>query len=499
MTTDTVRVAANQESLQVNPGEQVETVITIQNLGVAVGVFSIEVEGLDPSWYWLSSSSISLFPGDSTTAGLTVSPPKFSGSLAQTYPFTVKVTSQRDESEQASVSLSLEVLPFYELLVDMTPQRVTGRRGIHTLTITNTGNTSLSFDIEGRDPESLCHFSFNPETPTVPPGEILSVEVTVDGKRPLRGMPKVYQYNLTVAPREGALEPTVVLGELEVPPRLPAWVPRLAIFGVLAVGVGIAVWWFFFYEAQVPVEALKVSPVRVSLTEGETIQLVAVARDAEGNELVGHEVSWESKDASVILVSASGGLVRAIAPGSALIEATLLNQSLEPSSATITVLPTVVSVDCIRYDPTDLRFGVSEGNLVLKSGGAIVLTLNEADDQDNAINIVRRHTARCFIGRGEASVESQNHELEFWTGSSGNDTAIEPPDCEEYSQANLQIRAQNDGRWLLTDGGALQIQLDSQQDAQNALILTKRHSSRCFISRDTNAPNPKGYLTQYWE
>ena len=59
MTTDIVRVAVDQDSLQVNPGEQVETVITVQNLGVAVGVFSIEVEGLDPSWYWLSSSSIS--------------------------------------------------------------------------------------------------------------------------------------------------------------------------------------------------------------------------------------------------------------------------------------------------------------------------------------------------------------------------------------------------------------------------------------------------------
>ena len=194
-----------------------------------------------------------------------------------------------------------------------------------------------------------------------------------------------------------------------------------------------------------------------------------------------------------------GGLVSDRAAGQALIEGELGKQSLGRSRATITVLPTVVSVDCSRYNPTDLRFGVSEGNLVLKSGGAIVLTLNEADDQDNAINIVRRHTARCFIGRGEASVESQEHELEFWTGSSGNEAAIEPPDCEEYSQANLQIRAQNDGRWLLTDGGALQIQLDSQQDAQNALILTKRHSSRCFISRDTNAPNPTGYLTQYWE
>ena len=88
---ETIRLAAEQTSLEVNAGEAGDTVITVQNLSAAVGVFTIDLEGLDPDWYSLSSNSVSLFPGDSTTATLVIMPPRLSTSLARDYPFSIKV------------------------------------------------------------------------------------------------------------------------------------------------------------------------------------------------------------------------------------------------------------------------------------------------------------------------------------------------------------------------------------------------------------------------
>ena len=107
--------------MEVNAGEAVNTIITVQNLSAAVGVFTIDLDGLDPAWYSLSSNSVSLFPGDSTTATLVVVPPRMSTSLAKDYPFTIKVSSQRDEEDAESLPFTLKINPFHDFLLDYQP------------------------------------------------------------------------------------------------------------------------------------------------------------------------------------------------------------------------------------------------------------------------------------------------------------------------------------------------------------------------------------------
>ncbi|MCH8055191.1 MAG: hypothetical protein IH857_03430, partial [Deltaproteobacteria bacterium] len=85
-----------------------------------------------------------------------------------------------------------------------------------------------------------------------------------------------------------------------------------------------------------------------------------VIKDKDGKIITDQKISWTSNDLNVVRVlSDSSGTVQGIAPGSALITARLVDQEFgQPPSATIIVLPTVVSTDCIRYEPDAVRFSV---------------------------------------------------------------------------------------------------------------------------------------------
>jgi PKD repeat protein len=75
----------------------------------------------------------------------------------------------------------------------------------------------------------------------------------------------------------------------------------------------------------VPVASVVVTPGQASLEIGETVQLVATAKDSAGGTLTGRPVSWSSADPAVAVVSAEG-LVAARAEGSATVTATIEGQ-----------------------------------------------------------------------------------------------------------------------------------------------------------------------------
>jgi uncharacterized protein YjdB len=73
--------------------------------------------------------------------------------------------------------------------------------------------------------------------------------------------------------------------------------------------------------SSTPVASVTVSPATASLTVGQTAQLTATTKDANGNILSGRPVTWSTSNGSVATVSSSG-LVTAAGAGSATITAT---------------------------------------------------------------------------------------------------------------------------------------------------------------------------------
>src|SRR5207302_189021 len=90
------------------------------------------------------------------------------------------------------------------------------------------------------------------------------------------------------------------------------------------------------------VASVDLTPASATVPVGQTVQLTAIPRDANGNALSGPTVTWTSSNTSVLTVSTSG-LVSGITPGSATITATSEGKS-GTASITVTNVP-VASVD----------------------------------------------------------------------------------------------------------------------------------------------------------
>jgi len=96
-----------------------------------------------------------------------------------------------------------------------------------------------------------------------------------------------------------------------------------------------------------PVATVTVSPASASVTAGQTVQLTATPKDANGNTLTGRTISWTSSNTSVATVSSSG-LVSGVVAGSATITATAEGKS---GTSAITVTAVTVPVATVTVSP----------------------------------------------------------------------------------------------------------------------------------------------------
>ncbi len=106
--------------------------------------------------------------------------------------------------------------------------------------------------------------------------------------------------------------------------------------------------------SNVPVASVTVSPASASLLTGQTAQLSATPKDANGNSLSGRVITWSSSDTTIAKVNGSG-LVTARAGGSATVTATSEGQS---GTATVTV--TFVPVASVTVSPASASIQVGQ-------------------------------------------------------------------------------------------------------------------------------------------
>ncbi len=243
---DKIRASLTPTELKVTAGA-VPAIVTLQlqNLSEIVDKFTVDVEGLDETWYSRSASSVALMPQASGQAQITFQPPKRKGVRTGTYPFAVTVRSQSVAGESASIVGQLEILPQVEFKVAVRPYRVSSRRkGSFRVNLANNNVSDASIILEATDLDEGLRFQFKDDKPAVSAWNTVDVPMLARPKRGSTvGEKKRYDITVTARTEDGRTQTTNC--EFYHNPFMTSWRPLLRVVRALIV-IGAIVTLIYF-------------------------------------------------------------------------------------------------------------------------------------------------------------------------------------------------------------------------------------------------------------
>ncbi len=235
---DSIKVSLNPDRIVVNQGgATVDCEVIIQNMGTTVDQYAVELDQLPSTWYSLSNVAVALFPQDKETATLSIHPPQGSVTKAGTYPFTVTALSRADPSQTSRAEGVLQVGAVTSFEVQITPTKMTGRRGKYALTLKNGGNADIQVELTAEDSEDGCRFSFSPKEVTLGPGQKATVHLKVKPRRSsIAGARKYFDFQVKATPSAGPTK--MVAAQLIHKPFFLTWRPiRRLIYFLIVLGI----------------------------------------------------------------------------------------------------------------------------------------------------------------------------------------------------------------------------------------------------------------------
>src|SRR6266498_6085269 len=124
-------------------------------------------------------------------------------------------------------------------------------------------------------------------------------------------------------------------------------------------------------HTRIAVSSVEVSPPSASVLVGGTVQLTATLKDAAGNVLTGRTVSWQSSDAAVASVDASG-----LVTGKAVSGPVTITATSEGKTGTAAVTITAIPVASVEVTPATASVPV---------GGTVQLTARPKNAAGNPL------------------------------------------------------------------------------------------------------------------
>ena len=187
-----------------------------------------------------------------------------------------------------------------------------------------------------------------------------------------------------------------------------------------------------------PVASVTVSPAPASVAAGQTVQLTATPKDANGNPLTGRVVTWATSNGAVATVSA-GGLVSGLVVGTATISATSEGQS--GSSAITVVAAGLGCAAACRYvavNGNDANAGtktapwrtIQHAADVMNPGDTVIVNDGVYTGGANVVTITRSGTAAAWFvfraaNRWGAIIDGQNNSSTTGFEINGNYVRVE--------------------------------------------------------------------------
>jgi Tol biopolymer transport system component len=218
---------------RVEPGAEAVIGVRVTNTGRVVDRISFDVVGDARTWVSVEPAELALLPGATGGAALHLRPPRNSTVLAGRVPVGVRAVSEADPAGSRTEEVVVEVLPFADVALKIVPRRSRGRRrALHRLDVTNLGNSPVTVQVEGSDPDEALTLKPRPPSLEVGPGRTGRVRVRVVPRDLfMSGPPELRPFTMTASSAAGAL--ASVEGGMLQSPTMPRWVPRLAAVVVL--------------------------------------------------------------------------------------------------------------------------------------------------------------------------------------------------------------------------------------------------------------------------
>lgn len=222
-----------------------QAMVQVKNLSQIVDKFSIEVEGLDETWYKRSASSIALMPQTADQVHVIFQPPKKKGVRAGQYTFGITVRSQSSSGDSATILGQLEISPETDVKVKIRPFRASAmRKFTYQVALSNTGVSDTEISLEGSDLDEGCKFLFKPAKLLLGAWNTIEVPMIISSKkRRLIGAIKRFDVTVTATPENGT--PQTATCEFNQNPMAKSWKPIwriIKIIIVLAI-IGIAIYY----------------------------------------------------------------------------------------------------------------------------------------------------------------------------------------------------------------------------------------------------------------
>jgi hypothetical protein len=200
--------------LSVIPGETVQTTATVKNSGNSVSQFTFRIDGLDPAWYHLPVSSVTLFPNDEEKLQITFHPPRTGKVTPGLYNCHLIIISQENPGNPEDISLAIEVKAIPEIKLEITPEQIIGKRGVSRIIARNEGESSVMLQLQVTNHDAVLRVNLSPAELSVP--GIGTAEANLEAKLK---WPHIFhrkkRYDFTVMARQtGSDEMKTVNGQL---------------------------------------------------------------------------------------------------------------------------------------------------------------------------------------------------------------------------------------------------------------------------------------------
>lgn len=267
-------------SLRLDPGGEAVIPLQIRNNGQVVEGYTISVIGAPAAWATVEPSTVSLYPGTTTTATVTFKPPRTARTPAGALPFGVRV-QPTEHPEQAVVPEGVvEVLPFLETTAELVPRTSQGRRGRHQVAIDNRGNVPVNVLVNTASDGDKVRFKLNPVGLSIAPGEAKFVKVLVAPRRRIwRGQPVTHPFSIGVVPQDST---SVDLdGSYVQTPVVPKWLLWALLSLLLLLGAAVALW-LWLLKPAIESQAKEAAEESAAAAEKSAEEAKDAAKDAGG-------------------------------------------------------------------------------------------------------------------------------------------------------------------------------------------------------------------------